>query len=557
MKNDNLNLESYELFSNLILHMPLIFYILDKDWNFLLSNGQGLEKMGLKPGEVVGANVKVMYKDNPDIIAQIERAYNGEVIKYDQVFGDMYLEDYIAPFYNKNGEVEGVFGISIDVTERIINEIELEKTRTLYEAFMESVPGMMYMYNELGELVFFNKAHENMTGYTKEELYKKKLMDWYKNDEVSIRAVEKGIENAVKSGYGEAETNLQRKDGSIIPIYATASPLKMDGKDYFVGVGVDISNRIETEKKLNDLNRTLEEKVEIRTRQLKELNEELASKNDVLTSMNEEISAMNEELSDSNEKLIKMQGFIIESEKMAALGGLVAGVAHEVNTPIGVGLTAASHLSDISNELLNCHKQRKLNDEDIVYYLEDIDKASQIIFKNLNSAANLIKSFKMLSVDQSSEPKREFEIGSYIDEILLSLSPTLKKTKIKIINNYPEKITINGYPGSIAQVITNLVMNSVKHAYLPGEEGVINIKTLRDGSMIELIFSDDGKGMDSKTLSKIYEPFFTLNRLEGGTGLGLSVVYSIITQQYQGTINCSSKLGKGTTFTIHIKESVE
>ncbi|MGB4661903.1 MAG: PAS domain S-box protein, partial [Mobilitalea sp.] len=217
--DDNLNLESFELFGNLLSHMPLIFYILDKDWNFLLSNGQRLEKLGLKPGEVVGRNAKLMYQDNKDIIKEIESAYKGNIVEYNQVIGNLFLEDYIAPFYDKNGEIEGVFGASIDVTERKQSEIELEKTQALYEALRESIPGIIYIYNELGELIFWNKSHEILTGYSKEELDHMSLMDWYKDDITSQQSVLKGLEDAQKYGYGEAETNLQCKDGSIRPIF--------------------------------------------------------------------------------------------------------------------------------------------------------------------------------------------------------------------------------------------------------------------------------------------------------------------------------------------------
>jgi signal transduction histidine kinase len=344
----------------------------------------------------------------------------------------------------------------------------------------------------------------------------------------------------------------------------TARLLKNDGKDYFVGMGVDISSRIKAETELLELNRTLEQKVAERTEQLEDANEdltaaneELSAANEELTSMNEEIQAMNEELTASNDQLITMQAYLVESEKMAALGGLVAGVAHEVNTPIGVGLTASSHLSDISNELLALHKTRPLTDEDVIPFLEDIEKASQIIYKNLHRAAQLIQSFKQLSVDQSTEPRRQFDIGAYIEEVLLSLSPSLKKTQIKITTSHPESILVNGYPGSIAQIITNLVMNSLKHAYRPGDSGLIHIETTRKHSMVQIVYSDDGLGMDEYTLSKIYEPFFTTNRSAGGSGLGLSIIYSIVTQQYEGSIKCTSKPGEGTTFIINLKEDVQ
>jgi len=412
------------------------------------------------------------------------------------------------------------------------------------------------MYDDQGELILWNKWHEAMTGYTKEELHHRGLMDWYKDDPVSQEVIAKGLENAVKNGFGEAEADLQCKDGSIIPLYLTACPLKLDGKDYFVGMGVDISTRKKAEAKLLELNRTLEQKVNERTQELKAANEDLTAANEELSAMNEEMLAMNEELAAANDQLISTQNYLVESEKMAALGGLVAGVAHEVNTPLGVGLTAASHLSDIAQELISLNQTRALNAEDILPFLEDIDKASQIIYKNLNRAAHLVQSFKQLSVDQSTEPKRAFDIGAYIDEVLVSLSPSLKKTQIKITTDCSEKILVNGYPGSIAQIITNLVMNSLKHAYHPGDIGQIHIKTSRDHSMIQIEYSDDGAGMDEATLNRIYEPFFTTDRSAGGTGLGLSIVYSIVTQQYEGSIRCNSTPGKGTAFIINIKGDI-
>jgi signal transduction histidine kinase len=159
-------------------------------------------------------------------------------------------------------------------------------------------------------------------------------------------------------------------------------------------------------------------------------------------------------------------------------------------------------------------------------------------------------------VDQSTEPKRTFELGAYIDEILLSLSPSLKKTQIKITTSCPEAVMMNAYPGSIAQIITNMVMNSLKHAYYPGDVGQIQIEIAKSDSMVKIIFSDDGRGMDETTRSMIFEPFFTTDRANGGTGLGLSIVYSIVTQQYMGSIECASAPGKGTVFTIQMRSDV-
>jgi signal transduction histidine kinase len=272
--------------------------------------------------------------------------------------------------------------------------------------------------------------------------------------------------------------------------------------------------------------------------------------NQELTASNEEINAINEELLDSNEKIIEMKDYLVESEKMAALGGLVAGVAHEVNTPLGIGITASSYLSDITSELMKKVTDPSFDRDILLDYLEDIKKASLIIEKNLTRAGKLTHSFKQLSVDQTSEPKRIFNVGSYLEEILISLSPSLKKTNISIETEYEEDILLNGSPGAFSQIITNLLLNALAHAYKPKEKGIIRIKIEHENKKIKVSFTDDGCGMSANTLSKIYEPFFTTRRDLGGTGLGLSVVYSIVTQQFLGTIMCSSELGVGTIFTM-------
>ena len=192
------------------------------------------------------------------------------------------------------------------MTNRLKSEDELQKTRELQNAILESVPGMIYMYNDLGELLFWNKWHETMTGYNKEELYLKKLTDWFENDEQSLAAIKQGLQDMKTKGFGETEAYLECKDKTKIPLYFTARLFKLDGKDYFVGMGVDISNRVAAENKLKVLNHTLEEKVIERTQELSDANIELSEVNQELTAMNEEMQAMNEELSNSNEKMIKI-----------------------------------------------------------------------------------------------------------------------------------------------------------------------------------------------------------------------------------------------------------
>lgn len=245
-----------------------------------------------------------------------------------------------------------------------------------------------------------------------------------------------------------------------------------------------------------------------------------------------------------------MQDYLIQSEKMAALGGLVAGVAHEINTPVGVGVTAASHLKQITEQFRKLCTTGAPRRKDMTDYLEDMTEAADILLKNLERASQLIKSFKQVSVDQASETRRTFKARQYLSEVLLSMNPRLKKTWHEIRVDCDDNIEIDGYPGAFAQIITNLVMNSLVHAFEPDSVGMIDISIHKQADNIHLTYSDNGRGIPAEHLPKIFDPFFTTKRGCGGTGLGLSVVYNIVVQNFGGTIACTSEAGQGTTFSV-------
>lgn len=243
---------------------------------------------------------------------------------------------------------------------------------------------------------------------------------------------------------------------------------------------------------------------------------------------------------------------LIQAEKDASLGQLVAGVAHEINTPIGIGVTAASHFVEKTEKIIVSFENRTARKDDMEEYFESAKQDGDLILKNLKRTSELIKSFKMVSADQTSGEIRKFNVKSYLEDIIHSLGPKLKKTPHEINIKCDDDYEVNSYPGAFAQVITNLIINSVTHAYPTGKKGNILILVTKNSNNVSVKYSDDGIGIPEENLKKIYDPFFTTSRGAGGTGLGLHVVSNIVTQLFKGKIKCDSTLGAGTTFTIEL-----
>ena len=239
---------------------------------------------------------------------------------------------------------------------------------------------------------------------------------------------------------------------------------------------------------------------------------------------------------------------LVQAEKMASLGGLVAGVAHEVNTPVGVILTSASVLSEETHAFKASLEAGAIKKSEVIRYSEMAIESSRLILSNAERAAQLIQSFKQVAVDQTSEARRNFELGEYMDEVIMSLKPTLKRTLVRIETACNEKILLDGYPGAISQIITNFLTNALAHAFSEGQEGLITLSASQTDHMVTLRFEDNGAGIAPENLNKIFDPFFTTKRGSGGSGLGLNVVYNLVTQTLGGSLVVNSEPGKGTCF---------
>nr|WP_247886536.1 HAMP domain-containing sensor histidine kinase [Azospirillum brasilense] len=245
------------------------------------------------------------------------------------------------------------------------------------------------------------------------------------------------------------------------------------------------------------------------------------------------------------------QAHLIQAEKMASLGGMVAGVAHEVNTPVGIALTGITHLADQTRKVVREVEANTLRRADFTGYLTTAGEACRLIESNLNRAAELIQSFKQTAVDQTSEERRRVDLAAYLDDVLTSLRPRLKQTPHRVVVDCPAGLWVDSYPGALFQVLTNLTMNAVVHAYPDGRAGTLTVAVTHPNPQeVELRFCDDGCGIPAANLGRVFDPFFTTRRGEGGSGLGLHIVYNIVTTRLRGSIRVDSREDGGTCFVL-------
>lgn len=256
------------------------------------------------------------------------------------------------------------------------------------------------------------------------------------------------------------------------------------------------------------------------------------------------------ELNNSLSVLRSTQHQLVEKEKMAALGSLVAGIAHEINTPLGVGVTAATFLKRRADEVMGEFTADQLSKKELEGFLKTSIDSSDIISRNLERAHELIKSFKQLAMDQSTSEKRVFPVGRYIRDIVRSLGPEFKGYQVETGVDCDDSIRIDAPAGLLAQVVTNLVMNSLIHGFAESKAGSIHIGIRRSGDLLHLTYIDNGSGMDAATLKHLYEPFFTTRRGQGGSGLGMNIVYNIVYQHFRGSIQVDSEPGQGVRYDI-------
>jgi signal transduction histidine kinase len=283
--------------------------------------------------------------------------------------------------------------------------------------------------------------------------------------------------------------------------------------------------------------------------QLNKNQKELESRVEIRTA---ELGNANKELKVLLEKQQNLQKHLVESEKMAQLGGLVAGIAHEVNTPIGIGMTAATSLHHFVDELGTAAEAGSLTKSNLHNLIVRCKECTDILVSNLTRSAELISNFKEVAVSQSEINLNGFYLNSFLKEVVSSLRPQTRKYNVAFHLNIPQELEVVSYQGVFAQIITNFVMNSLKHAFNQEDSFNITISAEQINGELQLKYQDDGIGMTDDVIEKIFEPFYTTKRGQGGTGLGMHIVYNLVSQKLNGQISVQSSSGKGTCICISV-----
>lgn len=359
--------------------------------------------------------------------------------------------------------------------------------------------------------------------------------------------------------------NLHIEEDNELKLLQTSYNKLVDGM-------IDFQNRLAVTRKelkdanlrLDEQNISLEEEVAKKTATLSRImldleqqkdeliinQRELRQENENRQFIEDELRKRNSELASSMNTLQLAKDQLVESERMASLGGLVAGIAHDVNTPLGVSVTATSFLQERIHNLHSAYEDKKLTGSTMKSFLSEAQQTLILLTNNLNRASDLISSFKQVAVDQTSEAEREINMLQYLNEVIQSLAPNLKKTQHTIDINCPDDIIIQCAPGVIAQIFTNLVMNSLIHGFENIPKGTIKISISRDENTLLIDYQDDGKGLPEGTLEQHFEAFFTTRRGKGGSGLGTHIMYNLVTQTLKGEIEAFSEPNNGLRYKI-------
>lgn len=305
----------------------------------------------------------------------------------------------------------------------------------------------------------------------------------------------------------------------------------------------------EVAKKTSSLSTTML-KMEMQQRELLQQQSQLKDENNRRRKTELILTNTNKDLQSSIQELHKAQERLLDAEKMAVLGGLSAEVSHEVNTPIGVGITSTTYLADLITKLEHEFNSQKLTKRTFEEFIGNANQSVNLLINNLSRASDLISSFKQVAVDQTSDKIRLVNIGHYIDEVIHSLHPKLKKTSHSIKVNCADNIEVQVHAGALSQIFTNLIINSIIHGFENINRGEIRIDVSYNRDRLHITYQDNGNGLTKDQKERLFDPFYTTKSGAGGSGLGTHIIYSLVTDSLNGTIDVESEPNQGLTYHI-------
>ena len=330
------------------------------------------------------------------------------------------------------------------------------------------------------------------------------------------------------------EVEHRHRDGHTITCLTSGRSLIAGDESLILFTVVDVTRQREAEREIRNMNLELELRVQART---------------------EKLEIANRELSVALESVRAMQTELVRSEKLAALGSLVAGVAHELNTPIGNSVTVGSTLQYQVAELALAFDRGELRRSTLQMFVENAQRGTEILMRALTRASELIRSFKRVAVDQSSDQRRSFELQNTLREICLTLEPMYKNSPFDLTLALPDTVEMDSFPGALGQLVTNFVSNALQHGFEGRERGQMHVRAAvsdSDSDHVTLQFSDDGIGMTEETRKRVFDPFFTTKLGQGGSGLGMNIVYNIVHDILGGSIEVASSPDAGTLITVRL-----
>lgn len=422
------------------------------------------------------------------------------------------------------------------VTHLTAREHALSHAESLFSKIGDVIPAPLSLTDSAtGEVIFLNKAWENILGWKQQDAIGKSASElgfWVDTQERNAFGAEFRRQGCVRN----LDIHVRARNGTVFPVSASADSVEQNGRGLTMTALFDLTQIKLIEAKVLKLNAELEARVEQRTLELK---------------------AVNEHLSGALSTLRHAQKELVQSEKLAALGSLVAGVSHELNTPIGNALVVISSMYDRAREFERLIRRNELKRSSLERFVADSLEGTELAQRSLQRASDLVYSFKQVAVDQSSERQRVFGLAGMVREIVATLKPNLKNLPWTIEFEIPDDIIMDSFPGPLGQVTINLIMNAAIHAFVGRTHGMISVLGRQiDEQTVELVFSDDGIGIPADILHRIFEPFFTTRMGLGGSGLGLTIVHQMVTQVLRGRVSVESKPGEGSRFTLLLAKSI-